>query len=395
MNQAHQEEVSRIELPGKEVILVGTAHISQQSVDMVREIIEREQPDVVCVELDDERVKSMSEQQNWEALNLKQIIRNGQLMFLVARLALMAFQKRMGSYTNVKPGAEMAAAMEIAKAQGAELVLCDRNVRITLLRSWRKTPWYKRAGLGGMIFAGLFQKSEISEEELADLRQSQNIGSILDEMGEALPEVKGVLVDERDTFMAHQIQQAQGKKIVVIIGAAHKPGIERKILEPIGAEVIEEISTIPAKSALSKIIPWILPLLIIGLFAWGFTRGDIETFKRAMAAWILANGILCALGASIAMAHPLTILAAFVAAPLTSLNPTIGAGMVTAFVQTFVASPRVRDLEHIGDDIVNIKGWWSNRLGRVVLVFLFSNIGSALGTFIALKWIIPMASAQP
>ena len=232
-----QEDVTRLTIDDdKEVILVGTAHISQQSVDIVRAIIAQEQPDVVCVELDDERFKAMTQQQSWEDLDLRQIIRNKQLGFLMARLALSAFQKRMGSYTGVKPGAEMAAAIEAADAIGAKVVLCDRNVRTTLLRAWRKTPWWKRAGLGGMIFFGLFERTEINEDELAKLRQTHNISTILDEMGEVLPSVKGVLVDERDTFMAHQIQQAQGKKVLVVIGA-----LALVLASGIGARLIEAV----------------------------------------------------------------------------------------------------------------------------------------------------------
>lgn len=381
------DDISRIQLDDKEVILVGTAHISQQSVEIVERIIEEEQPDVVCVELDEERYKAMTQEQNWDELDLKQIIRNKQLMFLTARIALSAFQKRMGSYTGVKPGAEMAAAVEVAKQHDAEIVLCDRNVRTTLLRSWRKTPWYKRAGLGGLIFGGMFQKTEVNEEELAKLREGQNISSILDEMGDVLPDVKTVLVDERDTYMAHQIQQAKGEKVIVIIGAAHKPGITKKLSTPIGDDTIKEISTVPPKSVISKVLPWILPLIIIGLFVYGFTQGDIENFKKAAVAWVLANGILSALGTLIALGHPLTIITAFIAAPITSLNPTVGAGMVTAFVQTIVASPRVKDFEHIGDDILELKGWWTNRLARIILVFFLSSLGSAAGTFVALRWL--------
>ncbi len=379
-----QDDVTRLTIDDdKEVILVGTAHISQQSVDIVRDIIAQEQPDVVCVELDDERFKAMTQQQNWEDLDLRQVIRNKQLGFLMARLALSAFQKRMGSYTGVKPGAEMAAAIEAADAIGAKVVLCDRNVRTTLLRAWRKTPWWKRAGLGGMIFFGLFERTEINEDELAKLRQTHNISTILDEMGEVLPSVKGVLVDERDTFMAHQIQQAQGKKVLVVIGAAHKPGITRQLPEGIRHETIEAINHVPAPSMLSRVLPWLIPAIVVGMFAYGFSRGNLDGVREAAVAWVLANGLLSALGALIALGHPLTILAAFIAAPITSLNPTVGAGMVTAFVQVWMSPPQVRDMERVGDDIMIWQGWWRNKLARVFLVFILSSIGSSIGTFVA------------
>lgn len=384
--QTHEEDITRVEVDGKEVILVGTAHISQQSVDVVRDIIERERPDTVCVELDEERFKALREQARWEELDLKQIIRNKQLMFLMARLALMSFQKQMGSYTGVKPGAEMAAAIDIAEEQDAHLILCDRNVRTTLLRAWRNTPWYKRAMLATSLLFGVFEKTEVNEEELAKLREQQNISGMLDELGEAMPEVKSVMVDERDTFMADQIRRAPGEKVVVVIGAAHKPGILKKVNEHFSDAQIEAIDTVPASSPLTKFIPWIIPLIVIGLFVFGFTRGDIEDVKQAALAWFLANGIFASLGAAIALAHPVTIVIAFFAAPLTSLNPTIHAGMVAALAQVWATPPRVKDMEQAGDDIAEYRGWWSNRFTRVLLVFVFTALGSMIGTFAALPF---------
>lgn len=193
MSQEQETDVTRVQLGEKEVLLIGTAHISQQSVDLVREILEAERPDVVCVELDDERLKAMREKQRWEELNLKQVIRNKQLMFLTARLALMAFQKQMGSYTGVQPGAEMNAAIDVAEAQGARLIMCDRDVRITLQRAWRLTPFWKRSTLAASLGMGLFERTEVNEDELANLRQSGNITSVLDELGDFMPEVKTAL----------------------------------------------------------------------------------------------------------------------------------------------------------------------------------------------------------
>ncbi|MEC9441150.1 MAG: TraB/GumN family protein [Myxococcota bacterium] len=381
------EDITRIDLDGREILLVGTAHISQESVEVVRSIIEQEQPDVVCVELDEGRFKALREQQRWEDLDLRQIIRNKQLTFLMARLALMGFQKQMGSYTGVKPGAEMAAAIEIAEAQGCEVALIDRDVSATLLRAWRKTPWYKRAMLAFSLLFGVFEKTEVNEEELAKLRQEANITSMLDELGEAMPEVKSVLVDERDTYMAGEIQRTDGEKIVVVIGAAHGPGIQRKLHTPITEEVKTEISHVPPASRVAKVLPWILPLIVIGMFIYGFTRGDMSVIKEAALAWVLANGVLSALGALIALGHPLTILTAFIAAPITSLNPTVGAGMVAALAQAYFAPPKVRDMENVGDDIVTMKGVWQNRLTRVFLVFIGSSIGSSIGTFVALPFL--------
>ncbi|MEM1348659.1 MAG: TraB/GumN family protein [Myxococcota bacterium] len=381
------EDVTRVQLDGKEVILIGTAHISQESVEVVTQIIEEERPDVVCVELDAERFRAMREQQRWEELDLKQIIKDKQLLFLMARLALTSFQKRMGSYTGVKPGAEQNAAVDAAYAIGAQVVLCDRDVRQTLLRAWRMTPLWKRTGLAGTLVLGMFERTEVDEEQLAELREQNNISNILAEMGEILPEVKTVLVDERDLYMTHEIQNTPGEKVVVVIGAAHKPGITRRLPSVVPEAAKEDVTVVPERGVASKALPWVLPLIILGIFAFGFYVGDTDKLRTAALAWILVNGVLCAIGAAVALAHPLTVLIAFLAAPITSLNPTIGAGMVTAFVQTILTPPRVKDMEGVGDDILEWRGWWTNRLARVMLVFVFSTMGSAAGTFISFKWL--------
>ena len=388
MNEPEEStDVTRVEVDGKTIFLIGTAHISAQSVEVVNTTIAAEQPDTVCVELDAERFKALSEQTNWQDLDLKQIIRNGQTTFLVARLALMAFQKRMSMYTGVKPGMEMLAATNAAKACGANIEFVDRNIRTTLLRSWRRTPFLRRSSLATLLVMGLFQRTEVSEEDLEELREAHNIAEVLDELGDALPSVKTVLVDERDTFMAHRIRHAAGQRIVAVVGAAHKAGILRNFADGTTDATIEAIDSVPEPSTFSKLLPWLVPILIIGLFVGGFFWGDPEDVKRAALAWVLATGSLSALGTAIAAGHPITIISAFFAAPLTALHPAIAAGMVTGLVQTYFAAPTVRDMEGVGDDIVHWKGFWRNRLSRILLVFLFSNLGASLGMFISLGWL--------
>jgi pheromone shutdown-related protein TraB len=237
------------------------------------------------------------------------------------------------------------------------------------------------------LFGSLFEKQELGEAELARLRESDTLSSMLEEMGELLPSVKQILVDERDTYMAYHIKNAPGSRILAVIGAAHQPGIERQLQRDITPETIAEISEVPPKSRLSRVIPWLIPGIVVALFIGGFFFGNREQFADAAVAWILANGVLSAVGALLAWGHPVTVLSAFLAAPITSLNPTIGAGFVTGLVQALVAAPTVRDMELVGEDLVTIRGWWNNRLARVMLVFLFSSIGSAAGTFIALGWL--------
>ncbi|MDF1580689.1 MAG: TraB/GumN family protein [Desulfuromonadales bacterium] len=379
--------IRRLLLDGREIILIGTAHISQASVDTVREVITAEQPDTVCVELDEQRYQSLKNPQRWESLNLFQVIRKKQAPFLLANLALTSFQRRMGLQTGVKPGAELAAATETAEEHGLGVCLVDRDLRTTLLRSWRNTGLWKKMQLLSTLFASLFEKQDINEEELARLRETDTLSALLEEMGDVLPSVKTILVDERDYYMAHHILAAPGNKVVAVLGAAHLPGTEHHLRQGTSAATVAEISVIPPKPAISKVIPWLIPAIVIMLFISGFFLGDRERFADAALAWILANGLLSAGGALLAMGHPLTVITAFIAAPITSLNPTIGAGMVAGLAQAFFAAPKVRDLEKVSEDIVKLSGWWTNRTTRVLLVFLFSSFGSAIGTFVAFGWI--------
>ena len=382
-----EADVTRLEVDGRQILLIGTAHISQESVEVVRRVIAGESPDTVCVELDPERFKALNQEQNWQDLDLLEVIKKKQLTFLMARLALMAFQKRMGSYTGVKPGAEMSAAIDEAELLGANLELVDRDVRTTLLRAWRLTPFWRRTAVALSLLSGVFDTSEIGEEELAELRKTQNISLILDELGEALPSVKGVLVDERDLYMANRIRNAPGKFIVAVVGAAHVPGLVRNLAGPDKPEESAAVEVVPPRSQVSRFLPWLIPLVVIAVFVTGFFHADREDFMNAAYAWVLANGILSAIGAVIARGHPFTILAAFFAAPLTSLNPTIGAGMVTAFVQTLACPPRVADFENVGDDVAQWRGWWRNRLSRIFVVFVLTSLGSTIGTFVAFGWL--------
>lgn len=387
MQPTQSSDIKRLSLDDRDIILVGTAHISQDSVDTVRDVINDEQPDTVCVELDRQRFQALQDQNRWESLNIIQVIKKGQMPFLMANLALASFQKRMGLQTGVKPGAELAAAAETAQSHGMAVELVDRDIRTTLLRAWRKTGLWKKMHVLATLLASMFENQKIDEEELARLRQTDTLSAMLEEMGEMLPSVKTILVDERDQYMAHHIRQAPGQKVVAIVGAAHLPGIERQLQQVTPQSVIDELATIPPKPTISKIVPWVIPAIVAILFIVGFFFGDTNRIADAAVAWVLANGLLSAAGAIIAFGHPLTIVSAFIAAPITSLNPTIGAGMVTGLVQALLVPPTVRDLNQVGEDLATLRGWWSNRVTRILLVFFFSSLGSTIGTFLAFHWL--------
>jgi pheromone shutdown-related protein TraB len=379
-------DLQRIFLPGREIILIGTAHVSQESVDMVRQTIASEEPDRVCVELDSQRYQALKDDSRWQSLNLVQAIRSGQGSFLLANLALVSFQKRMGMQTGVRPGAELMAAATAAEENGIALSLVDRNIRTTLLRAWRMTGFGKRLNILAALLSGLFDSTKIDEAELARLRQSDALNGMIEEMGSALPSVKAILIDERDRYMAHNIRCASGNKVVAVVGAAHVPGILRHF----DSDALDDISAldlIPEPSFFARASAWLIPAAIIVVFIAGFFYGDKARLMDAALAWILATGSLSAIGTAVALGHPLTILTAFVAAPITTLHPALGVGFFTGLTQAWIVPPTVRDLEHVSDDVVTMRGWWGNRVTRVLLVFFFSSLGASIGLFLALRWL--------
>lgn len=379
-------DLQRIFLPGREIILIGTAHVSQESVDMVLHVIAEEAPDRVCVELDSQRYQALKDDSRWQSLNLVQAIRSGQGSFLLANLALVSFQKRMGMQTGVRPGAELMAAATAAEERGIALSLVDRNIRTTLLRAWRLTGFGKRLNILAALLSGLFDSTKIDEAELARLRQSDALNGMIEEMGSALPSVKAILIDERDRYMAHNIRCAAGSKIVAVVGAAHVPGILRHF-DSDAQDDISALDLIPEPSFLARASAWLIPGLIVVIFIAGFFLGDKARLMDAAVAWILATGSLSALGTAVALGHPLTILTAFVAAPITTLHPALGVGFFTGLTQAWIVPPTVRDLEHVSDDVVTLRGWWHNRVTRVLLVFFFSSLGASAGLFLALRWL--------
>jgi len=381
------QAATRIDLPEKTVYLVGTAHISQRSVEEVREAVQTLHPDTVCVELDAQRLEALRDPNRWKDLNLVAALRGGKGPFLLANLALSSFQRRMGLHTGVKPGAELLAAVVAAEEKGAAVELVDRPIRTTLLRAWRHTGFWKKLSLASALLASAFENPELDEEDLAALREKDALSALLEEVGTALPAAKAILIDERDRYMAAKIRRAPGETVMAVVGAGHLPGIERELQRELPDPELAALDAIPAKPPLSRAIPWLIPSIVVALFVFGFFFGDASKLREAAWAWVLANGSLAALGTVLALGHPLTVVAAFIAAPITSLNPTVGAGMVTGVVQAWAGKPRVRDLENLLDDLAHWQGWWANRVSRVLLVFFFSNLGSSIGTFVAFGWL--------
>ncbi len=378
---SYPDDVAIINVGTKTILLVGTAHISRQSADLVELVIANEQPETVCIELDEKRFAALSNRKRWENLDLKEIIRKKQLSTLLVNLILASYQKKLGGRLGVMPGSELLRAAQIAEENNIRVELCDREVRVTLRRAWHATSLWKKGYLVASLFASLFDTTELDEEKLTELRSKDVLSELMDELGNSLPDTKKALIDERDIFMAEKIKAAPGNRIVAVVGAGHMEGMKR-VIDTDNSALLADINTIPPVSRAWKIIGWSIPaaiLLSIGVI--GFRQGAGEAGANALY-WILANGIPSAIGAIFAWAHPATVISAFAAAPITSLTPVIGAGYVCAFVQVMTRPPKVKEFENVGADIGRIRGWWQNKLLRIFLVFIMTGLGSSIGTWV-------------
>ncbi|MGD8915498.1 MAG: TraB/GumN family protein [Syntrophobacterales bacterium] len=380
-----KENLHHLTFEDKDIQLVGTAHVSRESVNLVNEVIAENRPDTVCVELCESRYESLTQKKAWQEANIFRVIREKKAFLLLSNLILVYFQKKIGHKLGARPGEEMIRAIESAEGVGASIHLADRDIRTTLARTWRLMGLWTKIKLLAQIITSAGGLESITEEQIEEMKKKDVLETLLTEIGEELPEVKNILIDERDQYLTHKIRTAPGKRIVAVVGAGHVPGIKHYWNLPLD---IEPLKQIPPKSKLISIFKWIIPLLILALFVFGFFTAGTSTTTHMLKWWILANSILAGLGATLAWAHPLTIFSAVVSAPLTSLNPMIAAGWVSGLVETFVGKPKVRDFESLPEDISSLKGFWKNKITRILLVVVFTNIGSSLGTFVAIPLMV-------
>ena len=379
--------VKRLMRDGKEYIIIGTAHVSRESAELVERVIEEEAPDTVCVELCQARHQSMTESDKWRNTDIVKVIREKKSFLLLANLLLASFQKKVADKFDIRPGEEMIRAVAKAKEMDAELVLADRNVQTTLSRAWHSMSFFKKISLLFQMVLSVGSADEIEEEEIEKLKSQDMLESVLEDVGKSHPAIREILIDERDRYLAHNIRFAPGGKIVAVVGAGHLPGILRYFDTSIDTQALDEV---PPPSKWGKILTWGLPIIVTGLIIYGFASGGAEAGAGMMGWWIAANGILAGLGAILAFGHPATIASAVLAAPLTSLNPMIAAGWVSGLVEAFVRKPKVMDFETLGDDILSVKGFWRNKVTRVLLVVVFTNLGSTFGTLVALPMMARM-----
>lgn len=385
-----------LSLNGRTITLLGTAHISNESIGEVTEAIKTIHPDCTAIELDEKRRDTMTNPDSYRKLDIIAVLKRKEGFLLLANLVLASFQRRMGNNVGVKPGDEMLAAMRTSDELGIPSVMVDRPIAVTLRRAWAKNSFWGKCKLISAMIASAFDNEEVSPEQIEALKQTNEMDSMMGELSEYLPTVKEVLIDERDRYLACHIWDAQGGSVLAVLGAGHLPGVEahlRKIAAGEENTDTAEISEIPQKSRSARLAEWIIPTIIVALIVLGFIYGGRSAGGHMVGSWIIWNGALAAAGALIAAGHPLTILTAFVGAPITSLCPFIGVGMFTGIVQAVFCKPKVSDMETLQNDMSKFKGWYRNRILRVLLVFILSSIGSSIGTFVAGADIIKMLSS--
>ncbi len=375
----------RLHARGREIYLVGTAHVSLESIEDVRKTVELVAPDAICVELCQARYEAFTQPDVWQKMNVFKVIKEGKATLLLSHLVMSAFYKRIGDRLGVRPGADMLEGVKQARERDVELVLADRDVQVTLKRTWRHLGVWNRLKLISLLVTSALVEPDIDKEAVDELKRPDRLGDVLMEFAEAFPAVKQCLIDERDVYLAQRIREAEGQRVVAVVGAGHVPGIAREIHRdhPLGP-----LETVPERSLWSRSLKWLAPLLVAAIVAYGFYSAGAAHSLESISIWVLVNGVLAAVGAALALGHPVTVLAAFLAAPVTSLNPTIAAGWVSGLVQAWVKKPTVADLEAMPEVVTSFpKGLWRNTVSRILLVVVFSNLGSTLGTFIGGSWI--------
>lgn len=369
----------------KTVILVGTAHVSRKSAELVTSLIAEKQPDTVCVELCQPRYDSIRNKNKWREMDLFKVVKEKKAFLLLANLLLASFQKKIADQFGIKPGEDMISAITAAEQTGARVHLVDREIRVTLARVWKAIGFFSKIKLMFQLLVSIGGADDITEEDIERLKQEDMLQVLLSELASSYPVLGEILVDERDRYLAHRIKNAPGKTIVAVVGAAHVTGIKKYWDSDVD---ITELDTVPPPGVSRGIIKWGIPLAIVGVFAAGFIFSGKDAGMNMLGIWIAVNSIMAALGALIICAHPITILVSAVAAPLTSLSPAIAAGWVAGLSEALLRRPTVGDLEDLSRDITTLKGFWKNKATRILLVVVLVNLGSAVGTFAAIPLIV-------
>ncbi|MCA1714656.1 MAG: TraB/GumN family protein [Gammaproteobacteria bacterium] len=377
-----------VERDGVRYTLLGTAHVSRASVDAVRAAIASDAFDTIAIELDVQRLQALTDPDALGKLDLVKVLREGKTALFAANLGLAAYQRRLAEQLGIEPGAELKAAALDARERNLALHLIDRDVGVTFRRAMHRLGWWGRAKIGGGLLASLFADEEIGAQQIEELKRGDLLEASFGEFARDNPALYDTIIAERDRYMAARLRESAtahsgAREVLAVVGAGHLQGLARHLHEDSTAPLAirAELEAVHEKST----IPWftiVLATFVLGGFAWGFWRGGLAVGTDLMLYWVLLTGSLGALGCALAGGHPLSILAAFVASPLTPLHPALASGTVSALVEAWVRKPTYADFMALRDDVQTVKGWWRNRVARVLLNFFLTSLGTAMGVWI-------------
>ena len=378
-----------VERDGVRYTLLGTAHVSQASVDAVRAAIASGTYDAIAVELDEPRLQALSDPDALARLDLVQVIRSGRTAMFAANLALSAYQRRLAEQLGIEPGAELKLAASEGRRRGLPVHLIDREVGLTFKRASARLGFWGRAKLGGGLFASLLVSENVGSEEIEKLKQGDILEASFSEFASESPAIYESVIAERDRYMAARLREIRedtnndgAREVLAVVGAGHLQGLARHLREETrpATGIREDLERLPQKSG----IPWFtiaLGTFVVGGFAWGFWQGGIDVGSDLLLQWVLATGVLGAIGCAIAGGHPLSILVAFVASPITPLHPALASGTLSALTEAWLRKPTYADFMALRDDVQSVRGWWRNRVARVLLNFFLTSLGTAIGVW--------------
>jgi pheromone shutdown-related protein TraB len=379
-----KEPIRRTRLGNCDVVILGTAHISQASVESVEALIDQEKPDTVCVELCNSRMRSIKDPEYWKKLDIFTVFKERKMYLLLSSLILSSFQKKLG-FGKMKPGDEMRKAIEISERDNLKLIAVDREIQTTLKRAWGNVGFFSKSYLISALVASLLVKEEVTEEKIEAMKTDDALKEIFSQLPGRFDQVKRIIIDERDEYLAEKIRRSAmdgSKKVVAVVGAGHLEGIMKYIGD---SRDLVPLELMPVSTWKDKLSIFVLPVILVGMAALTFYTSGMQATVELVTSWFIVKSSLSALGALIALAHPLSILLAALAAPFGNFNPIIKPGWLAALSESYLRKPLVEDFERIAEDSEHFTGYWKNRVIRIFLVLLLPQIGSSIGTFIVTK----------
>ena len=380
-----------VERDGVRYTLLGTAHVSRTSVDAVRAAIDSGHYDSVAVELDEGRLRAISDPDALARLDLVKVLREGKTALFAANLGLAAYQRRLAEQLGIQPGAELKAAADEAQARGLPMHLIDRDVGITFRRAMQRLGWWGRAKLSAGLALSLFGDEEVSAEQIEGLKEGDMLEASFGEFAAESPALYETIITERDRYMAARLRETSTHRhaqddrpfeVLAVVGAGHLQGLARHLRDETRdpTSLCAELDDVKPKSS----VPWFTLLLaafLLGGFAWGFWRGGLDVGADLLLYWVLWTGGLGALGCALSGGHPLSILGAFVSSPVTPLHPALASGTVSGLIEAWIRKPTYADFMALRDDVQMLKGWWRNRVARVLVNFFLTSTGTAIGVW--------------